>query len=320
MNAPKKLTGLRPQAYEHPSDKAALNALSRTRGLDTLVSKLNEWGIEPFLRVQLTGSYIHVLPDNFPDLTERLTTACETLDIPTVPDLYIYGSGEINAATAGVKHPLVYLTSAAIEALTPEELLFVTAHEVGHIKSGHVLYYQIADIFPEIMGLIFDFPGGGIISAGLQIALLSFKRSSEFTADRAGLLACQDVEVALRALMKLAGLPAKYHSAINTADFIRQAHDFEAMDSGKLNLVAKYLSIAGATHPWTVMRAQQLLSWIDSGGYEAILNAPLNPVPQLPAGTVAFCIRCGCPLHGGELFCSKCGQPVAHPVGGPKES
>ena len=306
MATPKKLTGLAPQSYEHPSDNAALNALAKTPGLDKLVRKLNEWGFEPMLRVQLTGSYLHVVPDHFPDLTEIIETACSTLDVPSVPDLYIAGGGELNAATAGVNRPLIYVTSAAVEVLTREELLFVIGHEVGHVKSSHVLYYQIADYFPLIVELI---PGGEFFSGPLTLALLRYKRMAEFSADRAGLLACQDVDVALRALMKLAGLPRKYHNSINTEDFIRQAKEFQAMDSEKLNWIAKGLSVMGATHPWTVMRAQQLLQWIDSGGYKSVLE---NPQPNShPSGPAAmYCNHCGAHLTPGAVFCSQCGRSL----------
>jgi len=37
----------------------------------------------------------------------------------------------------------------------------------------------------------------------------------------------------------------------------------------------KWLSTMGATHPWTVMRAKQLLQWVESGSYDQVLRAPL---------------------------------------------
>jgi Zn-dependent protease with chaperone function len=318
MVSPQKLTGLRPQAYEHPSDQAALDVLAKTPGLDTLVRKLNAWGFERLLRVQLTGSYLHVLPENLPDLAGTLHTACETLDLPSPPDLYIAPSGELNASTMGVERPLIVVNSATVDFLTPEELLFVIAHEVGHIKSSHVLYYQMADYFPVIAGILGDvtFNLGKLLSTPMEVALMSFKRTAEFTADRAGLLACQDVDVALRTMVKLAGLPGKYRSNINTEDFVRQAREFEAMDSDKLSVVAKWLSVMGASHPWTVMRARQLLQWIDSGGYEQVLKDPKKVTSQTAPGVIAFCTNCGAPLHAGELFCRSCGRSVAAPTAG----
>ena len=289
--------------------------LHHTAGLDTLVRKLNAWGFDRILRVQLTGSYLRTTPDSFPELHSLLHKACDFLDPPIVPELYI-APGPINAFTACVERPLILLNSGAIDLLTPDELLFVIAHEVGHIKSDHVLYYQIAEYIPiigEIVGAA-TFGIGEIFGAGLQIALLRWKRTAEYTADRAGLLVCRDAEVALRTLMKLAGLPAKSYESVNTEDFLAQAREFQALDADKLTLLAKWLSTMGATHPWTVMRAHELLDWVDSGGYQKVLDAPQQAPPVLPAGPGRYCSACGYPLAGVEAFCPGCGRGLAGPA------
>jgi Zn-dependent protease with chaperone function len=313
-----KLVGLRPQVYEHPHDQRALDALKNTAGLETVVRKLNEWGFERLLKVQLTGSHLRVHADNHPALHQQVQTACDLLDLPLRPDVYIAAGGDINAFTAGVERPLLVLQAGAVDLLTDDELFFVIAHELGHIKSGHVLYYQIAEFLPvivEILGAA-TFGIGDVLSAGLQIALMNWKRKSEFTADRAGLLGVQDAGAALSTLTKLAGLPQKYYPSINTEDFIAQARAFEALDSDKLSWLAKWLSSAGQTHPWTVLRANQLLAWIDSGGYEQVLRSPREVSVQLPPGVKSFCNQCGRPLLGAEAFCPGCGHQLQPPVAG----
>jgi len=304
----KRLPGLRPQSYEHPWDSKALDALQRTTGFAKLVAQLNEWGFEPILRVQLTGSNLRVTPDNFPELYEKVAEARAILDVPVMPEVYIAAGGEINAFTAGVHRPIVVLTSGAVDLLTDEELFFVIAHELGHVKSGHVLYYQIAQFLPVIGEVIGAATLGvsNFFSTGLEAALLNWKRTSEFTADRAGLLACQDAGVAITAMMKIAGLPLKYHASVNPEDFIAQARAFEALDSDKLSWIAKGLSIMGQSHPWTVMRANQFLKWIDAGDYEKVLNAP-PPAQEVRR----FCTQCGTALAATAAFCSACGTPVA---------
>lgn len=311
MASPQKLTGLRPQAYEHPSDTAALNALTSVKGFDTLIRKLNSWSFDRLLRVQLTGSFLRVTPDSFSDLHELLVQACSILDLPTLPELYIGGTG-LNAFTACVEHPLIMLYSGAVDTLTTEELLFVIAHEVGHIKSGHVLYYQIAEFIPiigEIIGAA-TLGFGEWLSAPLQLALMHWQRMSEFTADRAGLLACQDADSALRTMMKLAGLPQKYFKDVNTQDFIEQAREFKTMEGEKLNMIAKWLSTMGATHPWTVLRAQHLLQWVESGEYDKVLQAPQRIPQPVQPGISKFCDQCGNPLTGKEMFCTSCGKQL----------
>jgi hypothetical protein len=149
----------------------------------------------------------------------------------------------------------------------------------------------------------------------MEMALLHWQRMSEYTADRAGLLGCQDANVALQALMKLAGLPAKYYSRINTADFVAQAKAFHEMDQDKLTVVAKFFNRMDATHPYTVMRSKQLLDWYDSGGYEQTLKAPQAAPVSMPPGISRFCISCGYGLRGSEVYCSGCGKALAASAG-----
>src|SRR5687767_853997 len=120
----KRLIGLRPQAYEHPWDKKALDALQSSKSFAALVSKLNEWGFERILRVQLTGSNLRVTADNFPEIHEKVHEAGAILDLPTLPEIYIAAGGDINAFTAGVRKPILVVTSAAVDVLSDEELFF----------------------------------------------------------------------------------------------------------------------------------------------------------------------------------------------------
>jgi len=310
--ARRPLPGLRSQAYEHPEDREALDILQDTHGLDTLVRKCNEWGFERLLRVQLTGSNLRVTADTFPQLHEMFVDACHALDLPLVPDLYVGAGGEINAFTAGVDKPIVVLNSGAIDLLSDDELRFVMAHELGHVKSGHVLYYQIAEFLPVITEAIGDatFGVGALLGAGVQVALLNWRRKSEHTADRAGLLVVQDLQVVLSALMKLAGLPQRYSKDINVDDFVAQARAFEGMDSDKLSWFAKWLSTAGQTHPWTVLRAKECLEWVDDGGYERVLAKPAEIPLVLPAGVARFCMRCGAGCGASAAFCVGCGAAL----------
>jgi len=314
---PIELKGLRPQTYEHPQDRAALTALEKTAGVGSVIAKLNEMGVDKTLRIQLTGQHLRVTADSLPDLYNTLLTACRTLDHRVVPDLYIVGGHEINAFTSCVERPLIAVTSGAVTHLSPKELLFVVGHEVGHIKSRHVLYYQIADKILPIAGeLAGAIPLFGdvlkiLLMSGGGAAFLHWMRMSEFTADRAGLLACQDADVAFATMAKLAGLPSKYYATYNTADFIQQAREFDAMDIDWSSKLAKVMAGLWASHPWTVLRAQELLKWIEAGNYQHVISNPVS-LPEMPFGShKANCTASGRPLVGNEKFCGQCGARIA---------
>ena len=99
----------------------------------------------------------------------------------------------------------------------------------------------------------------------------------------------------------------KFFDKVNTEDFLAQAREFEAFDSDKLDWVAKILSGMGQSHPWTVMRASELLRWVDSTSYEKLLADPTSGRALEPPRK--FCTNCGSPTAG--VFCSKCGTRIA---------
>lgn len=102
--------------------------------------------------------------------------------------------------------------------------------------------------------------------------MLDWYRKSDFTADRVGLLCCQDIDVALRVMIKRAGLPKKYYNQINTKAFLQQAIDFETQHVGNLDKISKALSLRSCEFPWMVQRAIRLYEWYHSGDYQRFIH------------------------------------------------
>lgn len=308
----KIIDGLHPHEYEHPFDRKALNALEQTPGLEMLVRKFNQYWNDKLLKIQYTGSNIKVTERNFPEIYKCLAEACSILNIEKIPNLYIRWSYDVNAFTAGVENPIIVLNSGAVDLLSYEELLYIIGHELGHIKSQHVLYYQMAQVLP-ILGNIIGSATlgiGNLISTGLQLAILNWSRMSEFTADRAGLLTCQDVNVASSAMVKLAGVPKKYFDCINIDEFIQQAKEFDGYDYDSMDKVVKVVSTMWQDHPWTVMRAAEFYKWIESGNYENILNRVSQRSAQPTQAPGKFCSNCGSRVKETDRFCSICGSKI----------
>ena len=306
-----KITNLDPREYEHPLDKKALDALQNTKGLDTLVKKFYEYGIERLFNIQCTGSNLKVTPSSVPEVYAWVDEACETLFLPQIPEIYIQHTELLQGVVTGVDHPIIIISSAAIDNLSPEENKFMIGRMIGHIKSQHVLYYEIGYLLP-VLGEILAGPTlgfGALLTTGLQVALLHWARMSEYTADRAGLLACQDVAAATSALAKVAGLPKAYHDSFNLDDFVTQAREFEGYDETNYNRVLKYISLMFGEQNWSVGRANQLYQWVDTGRYKDVLDRKTDltkPKLEIPA---KFCPNCGNKIQAaGARFCPNCGN------------
>ena len=264
----KILRGLEHSQYEHPFDQKALSALQSTPGVDLVGNFITKHTIEKIYTVQYTGSNLKVTSENYPKIYEYLQYACQILDLPKVPELYIEWGYSINAFTVGSENPIIVLNSGLIDLCDDDEIMFIIGHECGHIKSNHMLYHMMAQVINICIDSI---PFGSIAAAPLQYALYYWDRMSEFTADRAGLLCCQNKSAAIRAFMKMAGLPIRNYENINHKSFIAQASDFKSLDYEALNKVIKFISIADNSHPWTVMRAAELLTWVESKKFKELV-------------------------------------------------
>ncbi|MEC4816909.1 MAG: M48 family metallopeptidase [Scytonema sp. PMC 1069.18] len=271
----KQFKGLKTDVYEHPFDRKALVSLERIPILPLLLKKVNEYGIDRLLRLQVMGNEFKITPRNFPSPYNAFIETCQILDIVPIPELYLLrGTGHVNAFAVGVEKPIVNINLEAMEWLSYDEHLFLFGHEVARIKGKYLMYQQMAYFMPLIKNLITSttLGMGGLAANGIEIALYNWMIMVKFTADRAGLLACQDVQVALTALMKLGGLPGEHLNKETIDDFTIQARSFALENLDGLDHVTKTFSFMEYTLPWTVMRASELLKWVDSGDYEKLIQ------------------------------------------------
>ena len=311
----KSLSGLHPLEYEHGFDRVALNTLQQTPGLDLLIRQFNKLAVERMITVRYTGSNVRINRNSLPSIYALLDRACEVINLPERPDFYVEHDSHVNGFTVGVDHPIIVLTSGSIDHLTDDELLFLIGHEVGHIKSRHTLYHQMARWFlPGIvqslgqatLGL------GGFVSGPVQSALTYWSRMSEFTADRAGLLACQDIGVAVRVMMKWAGVPKRFYGEMKWEQFVEQAREFDQLDKDLLSMIYKAGANADSTHPWTVVRTAELLKWFEGDDYPQILSRATGDRQFVKReGKQAICRHCDYRLDGAEKFCPCCGSALS---------
>lgn len=290
-----KLINLQPSSYEHPFDREALKKVNSFPLLPKAVNFILNWTHIKWNIVSLCGSNFHVTRSACEGLYDLARETWETLDIEHFPDLYMQQGYHINAYTTGHKQDAyIVLSTGAVDRLSDKELQFVIGHETGHIRSNHVLYHVLclyASYILNELGIV------GKLAIPIQSALQYWSRMSEFTADRAGLLACQDLDAALSAIMKMSGLPEKYYDTASVKGFVEQAKEFEHKFGGTTDNIIKSLEIFDEGHPWTIVRAAELIRWVESGQYEDVIyTCPTQLCPdcsnQVAKGTIK-CPYCG---------------------------
>src|SRR6478752_4374359 len=260
-------------AWEHPADRAALQALRAVPGVDEVIRKiLALLGGERGIRLLFQGNAVRIGPAQFPKLWHLHTEVTTTFDWNVVPELYVSQTPFFNAGAYGIDTPFIVVHSAAVELLDDDELRVLLSHELGHVMSGHALYRTIAAILALIsLGALPTLASLAVLP--IRLAFLEWSRKSELSADRAGLLGAQDVVAAQRVDMKMAGggRGEAFAGQLNVDAFMQQAHEYAASGEG-LDVVYKLLSTLALTHPMHTVRAAELQRWVSAGEYDRILR------------------------------------------------
>jgi Zn-dependent protease with chaperone function len=260
-------------SWEHPADRAALQTLRSIPGVDEIIRKIIAMlGGERGIRLLFQGNAVRVGPSQLPRLWQLHTEVTTTFDWNTVPELYVSQTPFFNAGAYGIDSPFIVVHSAALELLDEDELRVLLSHELGHVISGHALYRTIAAILALVsLGVLPVL--AELVVLPVRLAFLEWSRKSELSADRAGLLGGQDIVVAQRLDMKMAGggMGLNFAGQLNVDAFMQQAHEYAGSSQG-LDVVYKLLSTLALTHPMHTIRAAELQRWVGTGEYDRILR------------------------------------------------
>lgn len=266
-----RLTGLKPEDFEHPGEKDAMSVLRKIPMLDVVMAKYLDMQVQMTAYAEASGNYFRITEKTNPRIYSLYKLALERLDMPKEYPLFCKQCYDYNAMTIGADDPFVLLHSSTVANLSDGEMLTLLGHELGHIKCGHVKYYGLANTINSILAKI----GGLATSAavGLQYAIQDWHRKAEYSADRAGLIASGDINEAISYRMNTLGRSENIKDIDFSVDqVLRQAEDFDIETS---DIIGKLLYVSyttKSTHPWSILRIKQIKEWYDSGEFSAIIE------------------------------------------------
>ena len=178
-----------------------------------------------------------------PKLYESLETVLDRLGIPHQSvEAFVFNSPEIQAecfSLAGGQCVLRF-SSGLVDLLDNDEFKFVVGHELGHFLYSHI-------------GL----PGEGV---GRTFRQLKQSRYQEVSADRVGLIGCNSLDVAIKALVKSSSGLNGSHLRFDVGTYLNQLKKAEEHSS----IIEEY-----STHPSSPLRCKALF-WF------SLVNDPLQ--------------------------------------------
>jgi len=172
-----------------------------------------------------------------------LIKECEARLGPGPVDYFVVPNRERNAYTFGFSDPkIVVIYSSMLNVMDADELKFIIGHELGHVVLGHTW-------LNTLLGGMSGIPTSLGAAILLTFSFRWWNRACEYSADRAGMLACGSLNKATSALVKLVAGKAR-----TQAEFDRALNLIDQEDDSLENVLAETLS----THPLIIRRINQL--------------------------------------------------------------
>ncbi len=193
--------------------------------------------------------------ENSPNLMRQVEICQQRLQ-PGDLQVYLVRSRQLNAYTFGLSSPkVVVMYSSLLQILDEDELRFVIGHEMGHVRLGHTW-------LNSLIGGMAGIPSSLFITTLLALTFRGWSRACEYSADRAGLLACGSPDKAVSALVKLVAPRAD----LTPSEMSRALARLDAEDDDPGNVLGEFF----ATHPLTIRRVKEMQRFAASSQYRQL--------------------------------------------------
>ncbi len=299
---------LNPRDFIHEDDRKALEALRGIPGFDSAVKAFMKVFNEKQFRIQNMSSKIRLSQRQCPEIYKLLPPICDKFGIE-VPELYLEANRMPNAYTSGDTDVFITITTGLLEVMREEEVEVVLAHECGHILCHHVLYHTMGQF---LLGGAASLFGLKLITESLKVAFMYWMRCSEFSADRAAAIYCEDSEPVVNILVRLAGGNREISREIDPYVFMEQALEYEEFTNDSTwNKVLEYLATMNLDHPFIAIRASRINEWCRTPRFNEVVKGLKNS--RYMIADSKCCPSCGAPISDGWVFCKKCGAPLRRP-------
>lgn len=162
------------------------------------------------------GSLVRVGPRQFPELYERAQMAAEFLSSPPVP-VHVKRSSEMNIYTLGFwRQPIIVVTSSLVDQMDLDNLQFFIGREIGHAQAGHTLLRTFLKPLGSEVPVI-----GKLLNS---VIFGDWINRTEFTADRAGFIACRSLTTAVSTMLKY-GVGIRLYEKLDIREFLEQINE-----------------------------------------------------------------------------------------------
>jgi Zn-dependent protease with chaperone function len=274
-----------PTLFLYNLDSEAMLRLHSISPLNAAAHRISEGIGRPWFEAALNG--VRLSEEQLPDIFSLAIRAARLIGLPCLPEIYVSGENMWDTVTLGSENSAFVSLGSVLTNMRGEDLLFVLAREMGHVRAGHALWNTITELVRGQRGQS-SLLGGGIleylnpaklVQGAFQAPLMAWKRHSEITADRAGYLAVGKEEVAVRVLFQWAMKSFPLFNRINLDAWRRQEEESE---ESTLRLSEWMMT----SNPYLARRLKMLREYIrtpEVEGWRAVIEHWARQLPDYNA-------------------------------------
>ena len=254
------------RSYCHPVDEKIIKILDNP-ATNAVFRTISDFGADSSFG-QMLASGIPINHNNYPEEDSIIRHCSERLGIRRPYAIISNQLPGINAMTIGSDdEPYLVLSSLLVKVLSRKQLEFVIGHECGHIAMGHVVYHSAVATAGSLSQLIPII--GPAVYKIVEFPLKAWERRSEITADRAGLICCEDLEVSQRTLLQL---ESAFQNAENLDIDAYIENSKHYLKKGTIRKLGEYT----ANHPLIAKRMDALRLFANSRCYLELTSQPIS--------------------------------------------
>lgn len=258
--------------FQHPSDKRAVDAVMAVPCLNQLLDFISKNSIERIYAFMNDSSRLKITAEISPKIIGMLEDAAQMYGFSTIPKVYLERNYTYLIDLNGMSDPHIVLPTTWLEAVDDEMLWAVLSAQIAGIQANHGTIEFLESVLNFSKGLL-----PFAVDAALDLAIKDWRRSREYTSDRAVLLASESFELAAKSIL-FGDAPVDVIDRIELAKpnntYYLQAKEFVER-SGIAGGLQKMQTVFSKSQ-WTASRYLELYNWYYGGEYYDVLEGSLN--------------------------------------------
>lgn len=274
-------------AFQWAEDGKAMSALRSISALNTAAKAISSRVGRRWIEVTFNG--VLLSEKQLPDIYFQAVRAARILGMSHMPDVYVSGERPWDCHTYGSDNDaFIVIGSALASSFRGADLSFLLAREMGHVRAGHALWKTVSRFLVGeqargnamsngVLGFLSLSPTA-LIESAIETPLMAWARQAEITADRAGLLAVGDEEVARRVLLSWSLKSAFLYNRINVAAWLEQqaSSDDGAMKLSEMMTTSTPYITRRLSLTMQFARSEELKRW------RSLISQFAPPLPTAP--------------------------------------